>query len=386
MKSLSLLLFFLLTSSIVSVSFALTGTVKDAGGLPLGHVTISYNNIKLTTSSTGAIIPVSAAIKNFTNVNDLKDIVFDRTTMVINLENHENPVQVKITTLQGKQIYNKEIHFRTNGKQTISLNDLNSKKLGDGLYFVNVYFNNENHLLSLNTIHNSASILSTSINKANAYTSANKYSSTAKFEKAGYETREIPVQEGENVGDVVLDVVVMNPTVDAPFFAKNYFFPGGWWSDNLTPKSKCILVEDDTAEARSGSINKSYYKFTWTPGTPDSWQAVTWYWPDGNIGSEHGHTVTNAKRITFWVKSATAEKKVTFSAGDKNYTKTPLTGYNNSFYVVKDVVLTTEWTMVTLDLSGADLSNVIYGFTWAVNAVDTNELPLVLYINDIIYE
>ncbi len=233
MKSLLFSTIMLLISSIVSACFALTGIVKDPSGLPLSNVTIKYNDKNFTTDTLGNIAEGSSPVKKFVKVNDSKDLFLSRNTMDINLTNYEKPVQVKITSLQGKQISNKKINFHTNGKQSISLNDLSSNNLAEGMYFVNVIFNDENHLLSLNTVRNSASIRGTGMNKKSAFTGANKYSNTATFEKAGYLLKIVVVGSDENAETVKWRIAETSPeTIDAPFFVNNFFFPVWAWEND----------------------------------------------------------------------------------------------------------------------------------------------------------
>jgi hypothetical protein len=111
------------------------------------------------------------------------------------------------------------------------------------------------------------------------------------------------------------------------------------------------------------------------------WAGVVWQSPPDDWGDQPGGwNLTGAKRLAFRVRGEKGGEVASFMFGvlgrDKKY-------FDSAEAKKADVKLTQEWTEVTIDLAGKDLSRIKTGFAWTVAGQGA---PVVFYLDDIKYE
>jgi hypothetical protein len=113
---------------------------------------------------------------------------------------------------------------------------------------------------------------------------------------------------------------------------------------------------------------------------PDQWGGIIWQDPPDDWGDRPGGSdLTGATRLTFWARGATGGEKVKFLFGVIKREKP----YFDTAAGELDVVLTTEWTQYSIDLTGKDLSRIKSGFGWTLAGQGK---PLTFYVDDVQYE
>ena len=149
------------------------------------------------------------------------------------------------------------------------------------------------------------------------------------------------------------------------------FVASGYMGDNGSIK----MNADSTDDPHSGktALRAEFDK-------KDGWGGVVWQSPANDWGEKRGGVdLSEAKKLTFWVRGDKGGEKVTFGIGgigkDQPYYDTAEKGM--------DVTLTKEWKQYEFDLSDADLSRVKSGFKWVVAGQGE---PLVFFLDDIQYE
>lgn len=138
----------------------------------------------------------------------------------------------------------------------------------------------------------------------------------------------------------------------------------GWTKDACSRKT-CIRIGYSAKKAQGAG-----------------WAGMYWQEPANNWGNvPGGFDLTGAKRLTFWVKGekggeVIAEFKIGGIQGE----------FSDSTSVsIGPVVLTPEWKQYTIDLKTENLSRIIGGFAFVLNAAE-NPDGAVFYLDDIIYE
>ena len=159
----------------------------------------------------------------------------------------------------------------------------------------------------------------------------------------------------------------------------NHYVPSGFMGD----RSAVTMTEDWTGQPHDG---KACIKVTY--GGPVA-GGVGWaglYWQDpvdnwGTVPGPVGYDLSQATRLTFWVRGETGGERVQFLVGGIDG------DYGDSLYpAVKTPVLrlSTTWRQVTIDLTGADLTQIIGGFGWVATGQD-NPVGATFYLDDIGY-
>lgn len=109
---------------------------------------------------------------------------------------------------------------------------------------------------------------------------------------------------------------------------------------------------------------------------------VAWQAPADNWGDvPGGYDLTGAKRLTFWAKKdeQVSEAYVTFKVGLES--KAPYA--DTTSVSTEKLRLTSKWKKYTIPLEEQDLSRIITAFAWTV---ETQDVPVVFYLDDIQYE
>lgn len=162
-------------------------------------------------------------------------------------------------------------------------------------------------------------------------------------------------------------------------YRKNHYIPSGYmgdWSDiklSQAHKEKpykgqtCIRVIY-TAERKQNA----------------GWAGVFWTHPDNNWANKKGgFDLTGYTKLKFWAR------------GEKGGEYLDKFGFGGIQSADQDgdtdeaatdaIELTKDWKEYTIDLSGLDLSHIIGGFVWAMNA-DSNPQGATFYLDEIRYE
>ncbi len=160
--------------------------------------------------------------------------------------------------------------------------------------------------------------------------------------------------------------------------AENHFTPYGLMGDI----GDIRIVTSSNERPHSGKTCIKI-RYNGNKSRNEGWSGVYWQQPANNWGGDKrgGYNLTGAASLTFWARGENggeqiAEFKVGGISGAYADSDTRSSG---------PVTLGAEWRRYTIDLRGADLSNVIGGFCWVANQAD-NPGGFVMYLDDIAYE
>ncbi|MFC1675382.1 hypothetical protein ACFL1K_05825 [Candidatus Omnitrophota bacterium] len=171
---------------------------------------------------------------------------------------------------------------------------------------------------------------------------------------------------------------------DIPFYVfadsgsiSNHFIPSGWMGDYGDLKYGGASKDDPY-------LGDSCIKFTYSGEASQGarWAGIYWQNPANNWGAvDAGFDLSKATKLTFWARGEKGGERIEeFKVGGimGEFSDSDAAG-------IGPVILNTEWTKYTLDLSGKDLSNIIGGFCWTTN-IDVNPEGAVFYLDEIRYE
>ncbi|MCA9514386.1 MAG: hypothetical protein KC635_05545, partial [Myxococcales bacterium] len=193
-----------------------------------------------------------------------------------------------------------------------------------------------------------------------------------KFTIDGTNWEQVPAACGLQTGDfvnravTVVDAPIVLPTapfgacapetgVALPFALDDYYGPSGFF-----PEGEANNVDATVAcPMRAGDQAGLCHGFTWTPGS-GGFAGVWWQNPDGNWGDGPGLLIAEgATKVTFWAWGATGGEVVKFLAGY------PSDGFERDS---GEITLTTTPTEYSVNLIGADYTDVAGGFGWVTAA------------------
>jgi len=116
------------------------------------------------------------------------------------------------------------------------------------------------------------------------------------------------------------------------------------------------------------------------------WAGIYWQSEPDNWGDKPGNDYSGKglSKVTFWARGETGTEIVEFkSGGIDNRAKK----YRDSFgATIGRVALSKEWRQYRIDLSNANLSNVIGGFCWVAGADYNSDKRITFYLDDIFLE
>jgi hypothetical protein len=122
------------------------------------------------------------------------------------------------------------------------------------------------------------------------------------------------------------------------------------------------------------------------PDGKNGWAGVVWQDPTSNWGKHAGGCDLHPfHRLSFWAKGAKGGEVVEFRVGGIGTDSDP---YRDTIRPARSsgpVILSGDWQPVTIDLTGADRSRVIGGFSWIASRCD-NPQPIAFFIDDIRFE
>jgi exo-beta-1,3-glucanase (GH17 family) len=159
----------------------------------------------------------------------------------------------------------------------------------------------------------------------------------------------------------------------------NHYAPSGWMGDS----TDITMTQDWTVNPHSGrTCIQVVYSGAVSQG--NGWAGVSWQDPLNNWGHTPGpvgYDLSNLARLTFWVRGNVDGERIAFKVGG-------IAGpYGDSLQpaVTTGVLtLTTAWRLVTIDVSGQDLTHIIGGFVWVANVTD-NPHGATFYLDDMVY-
>jgi hypothetical protein len=154
------------------------------------------------------------------------------------------------------------------------------------------------------------------------------------------------------------------------------FVPSGWMGDAQVDPA--LLSYGNLVESVHGRTQVAT-RFSYARG-PKGWAGVYWQFPDSNWADKPGRDLTGAKRITFAARGERGGEVVEFKSGGT-------TGAVPDSFMrsLGNVPLASEWKRFTLDLEGADLSNVVGGFAW-VAVANRDGAPVTFYLAELSIE
>lgn len=173
-----------------------------------------------------------------------------------------------------------------------------------------------------------------------------------------------------------------SPRIDYPIDLESLYVPSGWMGDAEAGEPHVHFAPDYRGLRRPGDHDGFVTRISYSAG-PAGWAGVYWQWPEGNWGESPGRSLS-ARRVAFDARGETGGELVEFKVGG-------LGGDGEQAF--RDSVdrssggirLEAEWKRYEIDLSGQDLSSVIGGFAWIVQA-SANVEPVVFYIDNVSFE
>ncbi len=151
------------------------------------------------------------------------------------------------------------------------------------------------------------------------------------------------------------------------------FAPSGWLGDFED------AVELDAECADKPHAGKTCLQVTYDGLGDCEWAGLYWLHPKGNWAQAPGRDLTNAAELTFWARGDEGGEVVTFKMGGVRGPHA-----DTAEAATPKLTLTSEWNLFTIDLTGADLSNVVGGFAFVVTKRDNPE-GCTFYLDDVAY-
>ncbi len=146
-----------------------------------------------------------------------------------------------------------------------------------------------------------------------------------------------------------------------PVALDSMFYPSGWMGDG---ESGNKYIGYQAHPERINGQQTTVIEINCRRG-PKGFAGLYWQYPDGNWGQKPGRNLTGARSITFLARGGRDSQIVELKSGG-------ISGqYQDSYQLsLGKVVLNRQWKKYRIDLSKADLSNVIGAFALIVAASD----------------
>jgi hypothetical protein len=183
--------------------------------------------------------------------------------------------------------------------------------------------------------------------------------------------------------------------VALPFAVSKEFYPSGYMGDSMTDFTAINIA---TAAAsclapRTMGAEGDCYTITWTPHfvpmAKSAWVGVYWQYPGNNWGSKVGKTIApGAKKVSFYAAGDKGGEQIVFLVGGINNpqsTTDPTLTHMDGFKASSPPeTLTKTWTQYSVDLTGAQYTQVLGGFAWTITTMSMD--PVKFYLDDIRWE
>jgi hypothetical protein len=170
--------------------------------------------------------------------------------------------------------------------------------------------------------------------------------------------------------------------IDYPIDLESLYVPSGRMGDAEAGEPYVSFHRDYRGLRRPGDHDGFVTRVSYSGG-PVGWAGVYWQWPDGNWGENPGRSLS-ARRVAFHARGETGGELVEFKVGGigSDGAQTFRDSVDRSSGGVR---LEPEWKRYEIELSDQDLSSVIGGFAWIVQA-RANSDHVVFYIDNVRFE
>jgi hypothetical protein len=171
-----------------------------------------------------------------------------------------------------------------------------------------------------------------------------------------------------------------------PFAISEHWAASGFMGDGADGVSLTGGLPGENCGPRPEGVEGDCYRFDYTPSTL-LWSGVYWQSPADNWGSAEGVKIQpGATKVTFWAASADGGQTLKVKVGG---IKDPLLPNKDTLDVESSVVLTTEMTKFTIDLTGS-YDKVLGAFAWFANYPQGTDpataTPMTLFFDGIVWE
>lgn len=186
-------------------------------------------------------------------------------------------------------------------------------------------------------------------------------------------------------------------TLRLPFLVDEYYVPNGCFGD-ANCQGSVLDIDGRACRDRVPTAQGACRRFRYTPLAPDD-AAYRGYlgvlFQDVGlddvveIGSIPGLPVEpGARRVTFWAAVGAGTVEVSFRAGGANNWEgrtDPKLPYKDDFGVGKDVVLSTKFQQLEIELTDVTYDDVVSPFGWSIES--NGRLDVVdLFVDDVRWE
>jgi hypothetical protein len=172
----------------------------------------------------------------------------------------------------------------------------------------------------------------------------------------------------------------------------NHFIPSGWMGDygdlKYNPGWKEKVEKPKTKDSKKSKdplLDKDetciQLKYTAERKQGAGWAGIYWQHPANNWGDKRGgYDLSGFTKMTFWARGEAGGEMVDkfFIGGITGQTEEGDSDEASS----NQIELTKDWKQYEIDLTGRDLSHIIGGLGFAVNA-ESNPNGLTMYIDEI---
>lgn len=164
-------------------------------------------------------------------------------------------------------------------------------------------------------------------------------------------------------------------------YKANHYIPSGWMGDVSDLKMNNGW-KDDALKEKDGTCIQ--WKYTAARSGASGWAGVYWQNPANNWGDRRGgFDLKGYKKCSFYAKGEKGGEMIDkfMFGGITGQTKEGDSDLGDT----GQIELTKEWKEYEIDLNGLDMSYIIGGFGFAINA-DSNPDGATFYIDEVKYQ
>jgi exo-beta-1,3-glucanase (GH17 family) len=175
------------------------------------------------------------------------------------------------------------------------------------------------------------------------------------------------------------------PQIKGPFYiysdagsSNNHFVPSGWMGDYQS----IVLDEAYTKDMVDGRTSQKWtYRYA---GRTEKWSGVIWQNPRDNWNGDvpnSGYDLSKARYLEFYVRGEKGGEKINFGFGGLSGQYPDSTGAH-----FKSMILSNEWTKVSIIVDDFDLSNIHNGFEWVIDGTQNPQEDIAFYLDEMKYK
>lgn len=160
---------------------------------------------------------------------------------------------------------------------------------------------------------------------------------------------------------------------------ENHFIPSGWMGDFGDLKMNLGWKEKPAA-----GITAMKFSYSGERKQGAGWAGIYWQMPANNWGDKRGgYDLSQYKKVTFMARGEKGGEHIDkfMVGGITGQTEEGDTDGGNT----EEIDLTKDWKKYEISLVGLDMSHIIGGFGFAMNA-DMNPSGATFYVDDVVYE